>query len=50
MSLAIIVLIIAVLLIFATGKLIEQQPASRIIQGVIAIIAVLFILNRAGIV
>lgn len=44
MNLAIIIAIVAALFCYSAGKLIEQQPAARIIQGVIALVAGVLIL------
>jgi len=44
MNFAIIILILVALFAYAAGKLIEQQPASRMIQGVIALVGGVFVL------
>jgi len=44
MNFAIIVLILVALFAYATGEFIEQQPASRVIQGVIALVGGVFVL------
>jgi VIT1/CCC1 family predicted Fe2+/Mn2+ transporter len=48
MEYAFVVGVIAALFCYSTGKLIEQQPAARIIQGVIALIAGAAVFLNAG--
>ncbi len=48
MNFAIVILIIVALFAYSAGKLIEQQPASRMIQGVIALVGGVLVVLGAG--
>jgi hypothetical protein len=48
MEYAFVIGVVAALFCYSTGKLIEQQPASSIIQGIISLVAGAAIFLNAG--